>query len=265
MNKSTTFCVIAGLALWMGMPGCREAETPEGEEAAPAPVAEASAGKAAFPQDKATASISGKIMFDGDPPEPKLLRIQGDQYCEHHSEENPVLSETLLVNDDKTLRNVLVYVKSGADQWKFTPPGDPKILTQKGCTYVPHMFGIQVGQPLHVTSADDTTHNVHFIGKKNREFNLTQKKGQVDKRQFTREELGTAFFKCDIHSWMKAHVGILSHPFFAVTAEGGTFELGKLPPGEYEIEAWHETLGAKTQKVTVADGETATVEFTFAQ
>jgi hypothetical protein len=58
-------------------------------------------------------------------------------------------------------------------------------------------------------------------------------------------------------------LGVFDHPFFVVTGDDGSFELGKLPPGEYEIEAWHETLGTQQQKFTLADGETVAAEFTF--
>ena len=50
-------------------------------------------------------------------------------------------------------------------------------------------------------------------------------------------------FKCDVHGWMNAYVGVLDHPYFAITGKDGKFELKTLPPGTYTIEAWHEKLG----------------------
>ena len=70
-------------------------------------------------------------------------------------------------------------------------------------------------------------------------------------------------FKCDVHRWMNAYVGVLDHPFFAVTGADGTFELKGLPPGTYTIEAWHEKLGTQTQTVTIGEKETKDVAFTF--
>ena len=58
-------------------------------------------------------------------------------------------------------------------------------------------------------------------------------------------------FKCDVHGWMSAYVGVLDHPYFGTTAPDGTVVLGNLPPGTYTIEAWHEPLGTKTQQVTI--------------
>ena len=70
-------------------------------------------------------------------------------------------------------------------------------------------------------------------------------------------------FKCDVHNWMNAYAGVLDHPYFAVTANGGAFELKDLPAGTYTIEAWHEKLGTQTQSVTLAAKETKTISFTF--
>jgi len=220
-----------------------------------------SSERMAFPKDKATATIKGKVVFDGDPPKVAKVRIQGDAYCEGaHS--TPPDDESLLVSADKSIKNVFVYVKKGVDKYEFPTPSEPVVLNQVGCAYVPHIMGIMAGQKFNVMSSDATTHNVHFVGKSNREFNHTQKEGQKDVEEFAREEV-MARIKCDIHSWMGAYVGVLYHPFYSVTGDQGMFSLGKLPPGEYEIEAWHEKLKTKTQKVTVGDGETKEITFTF--
>jgi len=70
-------------------------------------------------------------------------------------------------------------------------------------------------------------------------------------------------FKCDVHGWMGAYLGVVAHPFFAVTADDGAVTLPKLPPGTYVVEAWHEVYGAQQQTVTVAAGETKALAFGF--
>ena len=130
--------------------------------------------------------------------------------------------------------------------------------------YTPHVLGVMADQPVEIKSSDATTHNVHFIGKMNGEFNMTQKQGQKDLKTFKRQEV-MARFKCDIHSWMGAYVGILYHPFYGVTGSDGSFSLGKLPAGEYIVEAWHESLGTQTQTVTLGDGESKNLEFSFSK
>jgi hypothetical protein len=69
--------------------------------------------------------------------------------------------------------------------------------------------------------------------------------------------------KCDVHPWMNAYIGVVNHPYFAVSANGGNFELKNVPPGTYTIEAWHEKLGSQTESVTLGEKETKPVSFTF--
>jgi Carboxypeptidase regulatory-like domain len=70
-------------------------------------------------------------------------------------------------------------------------------------------------------------------------------------------------FQCNVHGWMVAHAGVMSHPFFAVSSADGKFSIKGLPPGTYTVEAWHEKLGTQTATVTVGAGETKTADFDF--
>jgi hypothetical protein len=69
--------------------------------------------------------------------------------------------------------------------------------------------------------------------------------------------------KCDIHNWMNAYVAIVSNPYFAVSDTTGTFQIDKVPPGTYTLQAWHERFGVLTKSVSVKAGAVATVEFTY--
>ncbi len=246
-----------------GDDGSAEKGTPGGGE-------QQAADPNAFPAARATATIAGKILFDGDPPAreavPKeTIAAAKDEFCELHHKDTPVWKEDLVVGEDKGIRNVLVYVKKFPQEWTHTTLTETVKIDQQNCTYIPHVVGAMVNQPVVITSSDDTAHNVHFMAKMNRirKGNVTLAKGESMEVQLKRPEIGSAYFKCDIHGWMKSYVNILDHPFFIVTSDDGSFELGKLPPGEYEIEAWHETLGTQTASVTLADGETTAADFTF--
>jgi hypothetical protein len=63
---------------------------------------------------------------------------------------------------------------------------------------------------------------------------------------------------------MRAYANVVTHPFFAVTRDDGTFEIKGLPAGTYTIEAWHERLGTQSQSVTITDAAPAAMAaFTF--
>jgi hypothetical protein len=213
----------------------------------------------------AGATISGRINFDGAPPRARELNMDADPKCHALHTDKPAVDERVVLGSDGALANVFVYVKSGLEGKKFDPPKEPAVLDQQGCLYRPRVLGMMARQQLRIRNSDPTLHNVHATPKNpsNREFNVAQPvQGMETPRTFAAAEIMIPF-KCDVHPWMAAYVGVLDHPFHSTTGTDGKFSLTDLPAGEYVIEAWHEVLGAQEAKVTVADGETATVDFTF--
>lgn len=227
--------------------------TPADEPPAAAPAAE--------PIDPATvAAIEGTITFDGTAPKPAPINMSSDPYCQG---QGAAATQAVLVDGKNGLQNVFVYVKDGLGNRVFPVPQAPVVLDQHHCQYNPRVFGIQAGQPLEIRNSDDTLHNIHARPAQNREFNRGQgSAGMTHTHVFTAPEVMVPF-KCDVHRWMNAWVGVLPHPYYAVSAADGTFSLRGLPPGTYTIEAWHETLGTRTETVTIGPSATGRVSFHF--
>jgi hypothetical protein len=229
------------------------------ETAAPVSV-EAPAGKTV---DAATAGeVTGIVSLDGMAPKNEPIKMNADPVCVKQNT-TPQFQETYTVADGK-LGNVFVYVKDGLGDYSFETPTAPAMIDQKNCRYTPHVFGMRVGQPLEISNSDPTLHNIHALPTNNQEFNTGQPiQGMKTTHVFTAKEVMVPF-KCDVHGWMNAYVGVLDHPYFAVTAQDGAFSLKNLPPGTYTLEAWHEKLGAQSQEVTIGEKESRQIAFTFA-
>lgn len=213
--------------------------------------------------DTATAAtITGKVVLDGNPPAPTVIKTDSDPVCAG-SNKDGLKSETFVV-DNGGLENVFVYIKDGlGNKYLFDTPTEPVKLDQKGCHYVPHVVGVRVTQPLEVINSDSTLHNVHGRPEVNREFNFGQMVAGVKNTvTFTVPEVLVPF-KCDVHAWMYSYVGVVDNPYYAVTADGGKFELKTIPPGTYTIEAVHEKLGRQTQQVTLGEKDSKAITFTF--
>ena len=242
------FCV---LVLASGCGKKEEASAPEGQQ---------SAGTRTV--DSATAgAISGKVLFSGTVPERKELPIKGNPECSALTH-GVILSEDLLSKDGK-LQNVFVYVKKGLENYKFDVPAEAVEIDNTNCIYVPHVAGAQAGQQIKFLNNDPTLHNIHAFPKNQPGFNIGLPfQGMKQTKKFGVEEVMVPL-KCDVHPWMLGYVGILPHPYFAVSGEDGSFTIKNLPPGDYVLEAWHETLGTKELPVTVSATQTKDVEFKF--
>jgi plastocyanin len=212
---------------------------------------------AAPPPLPGDSTVSGVVRFEGTVPE--LRVIQMDPMC---MVEGPTPSEVVLVGPDNGLANVFLYVKDGLGDRTFETPQNEVVLDQEGCRYMPHVFGVQVGQPIRIVNSDSTSHNVHAVPEMNTEFNFMQPLPMSSVRTFTQPEIMVPF-RCDIHGWMAAYAGVVPHPFFAVSARDGSFEIVGLPEGTYTIEAWHERFGTRTGTVTVDGTSGAMLDFTF--
>jgi plastocyanin len=199
-------------------------------------------------------------MFEGPPPASATLDTSSDPKCA--STGKAVHNESVMV-DNGALANVFVYIKDGLADYAFDAATETVELDQDGCAYVPHVVGVRVGQPLRVLNSDPTAHNVHAAATVNRQVNTGQPfKGMAYSHSFSEPEVMIPF-KCDIHPWMLAWVGVVDHPYFAVSTNDGRFELKGVPPGTYTVEAWHEKFGTRTEKITLGEKEHRELIFTF--
>jgi plastocyanin len=216
--------------------------------------------------DPATAgTITATVKFEGTAPAPAMISLNGDPKCVSESGAPQRAEEQIVVGDNQALQNVFVYVKDGLGAYGFPIPSEPVVLDQDKCRYTPRVLGVRVGQALQVRNSDPLLHNVRSNGIINQAFNKsTPIEGMSFNHTFATKEVMVPF-KCDVHGWMSAYVGVLDHPYFGTTAPDGKVVIGNLPPGTYTLEAWHEQLGTKTQQITIAAKESKDVSFAFAR
>jgi hypothetical protein len=238
--KNTGLCLLVGTTVLALTVACG------GGEQAPAPTPAPAEPAAAPAPATGGGSVSGLVTYSNGDPD-TAINMDADPVCSG-LHEGEVTTQQVAITDGN-LANVFVYLKDVSGS--HPAPADPVVLDQQGCTYHPHVSGIQVGQKLIIRNSDPTLHNVHALPTANTEFNQGQP-FEVMVR-----------FKCDVHPWMSAWMGVMSHPFYAVSAEDGSFSIENVPAGEYTLEAWHETLGTKSQAVTVAEDGDVAVSFDF--
>lgn len=260
LRSVSCICVAASAILAAGCsrtaPPASKAEATPSQKAPAKPVVY-------FKVDPATAgTVTGKIVFTGKAPPRKKVDMDEDPQCAK-LHKGPVYDETVEVGRHGGLANAFVYIKTGLEGKTFEAPSKPVVIDQRGCWFVPRVIGMQTGQSLEAINSDPVTHNIHPRAKVNREWNQNQPQGAEPAiRKFNFPEVMIRV-KCNIHAWMKAWIGVVANPYFAVTGTDGNFEFKNVPPGEYTIEAWQEDLGTQDKQVTVPASGKAAADFTF--
>jgi hypothetical protein len=125
------------------------------ETTAPPPAAGGGGAAPAANAPAATATVAGKISFDGTLPANTKIQMAADPYCMQNAK-SPMTEE--YVGENGGLGNVIVYVSSPVSA-TFPTPTDAVTIDQHDCHYVPHVFTIMVGQKLSIKNSDTTLHD----------------------------------------------------------------------------------------------------------
>lgn len=213
--------------------------------------------KVAAPKDKGT--IIGRVIYSGTPPKPKPINFGADKVCGDLHKEHAAFYETLVLNPDSTVKWALVSIR-GKVPGDYKPPAKPAVLDQEGCIFTPHVVAMMAGQEIEYRNSDPLSHNIRTNSRRNPPFNNIFAPKATSKSKLDTAEQSIQV-KCDIHFWMSAFLHVLSHPFFAVTGDDGVFIIPDVPPGDYTLSTWHETLKIPDQKVSVGAGEIKEVDF----
>ena len=209
-----------------------------------------------------TGTIRGEVRFEGPVPPMKELSFGSFSECAA-AHRGPVHAGDVLVHDGR-LQNAFVYIQKGLGDRVFAIPTEPVEIDQRGCLYDPRVVGVQVGQLIKYVNSDPTMHNVHGTPQASPNWNFALPRVGAERDVRLNEPEVMVSVRCDLHPWMQGWIGVVDHPYFAVTGADGTFALPRVPPGTYTVTAWHERFGIRSAEVTLAERGTADVTFTFA-
>ena len=139
----------------------------------------------------------------------------------------------------------VVYLKESSPK----PPAGPKkeaTIRQENLAFNPPFTVVPVGSTIRFENLDSEMHNVHSASPGNLFDTGAHNSGDIKSVIF--EKPGAVMLRCKIHIQMRGLVFVSPTPYYAVAGKDGTYELPKVPPGAYQIEAWHPRLTAEEIK-----------------
>ena len=234
-------------------------------------------------------TISGTVKWSGPVPRiPKLPITKNQDVCDPDSQKTRDLERLLIDSDGNGVANTVVYLRGVTKGKAMNLPEVREQLNQKTCRYVPHIMLVPEGKQLKIESSDPVLHTVQMFGAATNNIPFPFQNQFIP---VAMQRNGVVELKCNAgHVWMNANVLVVKHPYYAVTDEHGAYKLSDVPPGEYEIVAWHEgwqilseakvlDVGAQvevkrplystpvtwTKKVNVRPNEPTVVDFTISE
>jgi len=233
-------------------------------------------------------TLTGKVTFKGVPPAPKVFALDkfpNMAFCARADSDghgNRVVPEVRIGKDD-ALKDVVVYIENvrGGEPFAFTGTK----VTADGCRFLVQggastFAGVVVkkkeisienldADPSDPKAATGVLHNPHSyeVAGSNRStiFNLPlAEKGHVVKKPVILRKKESIFeLECDQHNYMKAFFVPVENPYYAIVKNDGTFTISGIPPGTYEVYAWHPTLGKQEATVTIRARSQTKSAFSF--
>jgi hypothetical protein len=216
---------------------------------APIPFASAQTYQAIAVNDGGT--IAGTVKWSGAVPHLAEFPVTKDpSICDPDSRKTTDL-QRLIVGPDGGVANTVVFLKNISAGKPLSDLNQHRHLDQRRCHYIPHIQLVPEKAELSMQSSDATLHTIHMEGAAT--YNLPFPfPNRVTSR--TMSTPGLVTLRCNGgHVWMNAEIFVIAHPYYAVTDESGRFEFSDVPPGVYQIVAWHEgwALAGKVQTLDV--------------
>ena len=170
--------------------------------------------------------------------------------------------DRLIVDEENGIKNVVVWLDKVEGGNPIDSLGAEFILDQKICAYNPHVLIVPVNTAVKILNNDKILHNIHTYGVKNKPVNLAQPRfKKTIKMTFTEPEIVQV--RCDVHGWMSAWIIVAEHAYYTVTDEKGEYILVGIPPGNYTLNFWQESLGEKSSEVTIGEEKNVQLDYAF--
>jgi plastocyanin len=202
--------------------------------------------------------LEGRVVFDGEKPEPRTLEIAEDKAkgCAKPGEAVDKTDRSLLIGKELGIKNVVVSI--AVKDAKVKVPEKPVQLDQVACVFDPHVILLPVGASVEFLNSDTISHNVRTLARKHEGLNRTVAPGGKES-QLLDQGPDKIEVKCDFHPWMNAWLFVTDTPYASVTDADGKFAIPDLEPGEYKLTLWHELLPKVEATVTVRPDGTSDV------
>ena len=204
------------------------------------------AGEADSP-DSEWGALKGRFLFDGEPPEPKRLKVDKDVTFV----KEPLFDESLLVNEENHgLANLVAILRPDQEERGFRihpsyekAKAKPSEMAFRGFCFRPRVTVVRTGQEFKVQCFDAVGHMAKWELFNNDATCTLLPSGESFSTRFAKAETLPRAVSCAIHPWESGVLAIVDHPYVGVSDYDGEFSIDQIPAGKWRFQLWHERGG----------------------
>lgn len=232
-------------------------------------------------------SVQGTITLSGPVPDPKaynLVTFPDPEYCGRISNGRGWrLLRDFIVDEEHRVQNVVVLVE-GVTVGKPFSLSVPRVEA-RDCRFLPFTTVVRSGHGVEVVNMDPVMHDVQayetsrttgtrLLFNSPLPFNHRHKRGDLHAmhdhkpgesfvRQFQLSKKRRTFvMQCGFHAYMESWAIAVDNPYYVLSDEHGRFSINDVPPGTYDLRAWHPSIKRVVKRqVTIEPERAVTVHF----
>jgi len=214
-------------------------------------------------------TVQGQAKMFGEMPFPRhyhLILFPNIDMCaevDTDEEMNRVLDD-FKISADGGLKDVVItfsHVEAGKPFNK-----QPILITSEDCKFFPDVNVIRQGETFEVDNLDAVMHNSQVYQKERGKIllNIPIPAEEVSDGEVNfKKKYKIMQMICGMHEFMQTWGYRIQNPYYFITDLDGNFNIGDIPPGEYEVTAWHYLMKPQKRKIKIVAGETIDLKFNF--
>ncbi|MEE8260524.1 MAG: hypothetical protein V3R14_05935 [Nitrospinaceae bacterium] len=214
-------------------------------------------------------TIQGKATMKGETPQPRVFHLvlfpNLDMCAEVDTDDemNRLLFD-FITDKQRGLKDVVITLEH-VDAGKAFPNKPINILSEN-CKFLPEVNVLPQGGTFFVDNQDAVMHNSQVYQSERGKIilNIPIPAEEISDGKVTFQKHYKIFqMICGMHEFMQTWGYRVQNPYYYQTQVDGNYKIDNIPPGEYEINAWHYLMKKQSKKIKISEGETIDLNFEF--
>ncbi len=215
-------------------------------------------------------TLKGRVTLSGQVPRVRsfhLIHSPNIEFCSRISDgRGHRLLFDFTVSQNRGLKDTIIHLANVEKGKPFSPKMQTFHIDR--CRANRYVIGARNGENILVENTDPIQHeiatyevrNIYSDQTSNRP--LPEKSSQV-RSVFVREGANEFIIKCNLHPFLQTHAYLVQNPYYAVSDSEGNFSIENVPPGTYEVIAWHPFIPEQRGTITIPEKGEANLNFDF--